>query len=361
MALIRSLDLLDAFELEHRQVFLDDLRGALIELGFFILTNFSQYGPSQADFDAITNEALKFFSSPKNVKEEIEMINSPHFLGYTRLGNEITAKQKDWREQIDLATELPAPDKHLPTYRQIEGPNLWPDAKVLPQFRHIVEDYIRKMTVLSETIRKLVACALGLDENAFEFLFKKNQQCKMKLVSYPERSASLEEAESGQGVGPHRDSDFLTYIYQATEHQNTLQVQSYKGDWISVGHVKGSLVVNAGQTLEAISSGVCKASIHRVNSPQPGSGTRISIPFFLTINLDSYKTTITGFSNKTIAMKEERDNIINEWGADVGFQFAPQVDKEPVGQAVFLNRIKAHQDVAKRWYPDILENVLKQF
>jgi isopenicillin N synthase-like dioxygenase len=32
------------------------------------------------------------------------MINSPSFVGYTRLGAETTAKQTDWREQFDFGT-----------------------------------------------------------------------------------------------------------------------------------------------------------------------------------------------------------------------------------------------------------------
>lgn len=362
--IIPVLDLSDAFDPNFRAKFLADLRHSVIDIGFFVLTNFWTHGPSENDFNEITSQARSLFASSDAIKDEVAMVNSPHFLGYTRLGCEITAKKQDWREQIDLATELPPPFEGLPLYRQIEGPNLWPDSEALPLFRPRVERYLGKMTQLSVTIRKLLAVALELDENAFEHLFKENQQCKMKLISYPdcsEISQSDSVSSEIQGVGPHRDSDFITFIYQATEHKNCLQVQNFKGEWISVNPEKGSLVVNGGQTLEAITGGVCKAAIHRVVLPSSGSGTRISIPFFLTINLDCCKTMITNLPQLVMKMKEERDKLIKHWGAGVGFQFSPDIDQRPVGEAVFLNRIKAHQDVAKRWYPEVLEDVLKMY
>lgn len=362
--IIPILNLLDAFNPDLRDKFLFDMRHSVINTGFFVLTGFSSYGPTEQDFDELTVEARKLFASTDDIKDEISMVNSPHFLGYTRLGSEITAKKQDWREQIDLATELPAPSQRLPLYRQIEGPNLWPNSDVLPLFRPTVENYIDKMTQLSITIRKLLAAALGLEESAFEHLFKEDQQCKMKLISYPDCSELLKGDQVNsevQGVGPHRDSDFLTYIYQATEHPNCLQVQNFKGEWVSVNAKKGDLIVNGGQTLEAITDGVCKAAIHRVILPSSGSGTRISIPFFLTINLDCFKTLILNIPQLILNMKGERDKLIKHWGNDVGFQFTPEIDKRPVGEAVFFNRIKAHQDVAQRWYPEVLEEVLRMF
>ena len=40
----------------------------------------------------------EIFSVPPEDKEKVDMLNSPHFLGYTKLGAETTAKQTDLRE-----------------------------------------------------------------------------------------------------------------------------------------------------------------------------------------------------------------------------------------------------------------------
>lgn len=366
---IPIIDLQLALSPDTKDKFLKQLRHALIEVGFFHLVNYEALGPSRKDFETIKEQAYAFFGLPENVKLGCEMIHSPHFLGYTRLANEVTALHTDWREQIDLGTELPAPSADEPIYRNIEGPNLWPDARYAPYFKPVVLSYIKRMTALSTLFRKLVCEAIGMDADSLDGYFKPNQQCKMKIIAYPdqgqltkESSVALDDSPStGQGCGPHRDSDFLTYIYQPTDHSESLQVQNFEGKWVTVENIPNALVVNAGQTLEAITQGVCKATIHKVLIPKSGTGTRISIPFFQTIDLDSCKTMAEGIPQHILDIKDRRDKQIENWGGDIGFQFHPDLSKYPVGHAVFKNRIKSHQDVSKRWYPSILKEVLAEY
>ncbi|KAI5953325.1 hypothetical protein KGF54_002696 [Candida jiufengensis] len=367
---IPILDLQEAFNPETKPKFLQQLRNATINVGFLLLKNFESVGPTTEELTNIKNEAEEFFNLPDDVKLDIEMVNSKHFLGYSRIANEITASKVDWREQIDLGTELPPPSPTEPIYKNIEGPNQWPDSEKIPNFRPVVENHIHKMTQLSTIFRYLVLEAIGLQKDALNAYFKPNQQCKMKLIAYPDQS-ELQNSKSlalnddtpasNQGCGPHRDSDLITYIYQATPHTDSLQVQNFQGQWITVPNLPGHLVINNGQTLEAITQGVCKATIHRVLIPKSGTGTRISIPFFQTIDLDCSKSAIQNIPDDVIKQKEIRDQKIKDWAVDVGFQFKPDINKEPVGYAVFRNRIKSHQDVAKKWYPKILEQVLTEY
>ena len=62
-----------------------------------------------------------------------------------------------------------------------------------------------------------------------------------------------------------------------------------------------------------------------------------------------------------LRLQRERDAKIDRWGADVGFQFIPDIARHPVGHTVFRNRIKSHQDVAAKWYPEILKEVLAEY
>ena len=106
-------------------------------------------------------------------------------------------------------------------YKNIEGPNLWPNPEVIPKFRPTIERFIEKLTALSNVFKDLVAESIGVDPKALNRYFKENQQCKMKLIAYPDvseldgtKSAALDDTpETNQGVGPHRDSDLITYIY----------------------------------------------------------------------------------------------------------------------------------------------------
>lgn len=366
---IPILDLNQALDENTKLEFLLQLRYALIEVGFLLLRKYHTIGPSKKDFNDIQQQAHEFFALPQEIKDGCSMINSPHFLGYNKLANEITSLKTDWREQIDLANELPPPEPGLPVYRNIEGPNLWPKELEIPQFKSVVLNYILKMNDLSTFFRHLICESLNIPPTSFDKYFKPNQQTKLKIIAYPDSSQLRDvksnvlddDHSSGQGCGPHRDSDLVTYIYQATNHSDSLQVQNFQGQWITVPNIPDSLVINAGQTLEAITDGVCKATIHRVMIPKAGTGTRISIPFFQTIDLDSHKAVVENIPKEILNLKQARDENIKNWAIDTGFQFTPQIDKYPVGHYVFRNRIKSHQDVAAKWYPDILKDVLNSY
>lgn len=129
---------------------------------------------------------------------------APHFLGYNRLGNEITAHHTDHREQLDLATELAAPSPKEPRYRNLRGPNQWPDEALIPGFRETYSAYITAMTALSTDFLSLVAQAIGLPKESFEKYFEgmesesgTKRQDKIKIVKYPDL-AEL-GTEGGQG------------------------------------------------------------------------------------------------------------------------------------------------------------------
>lgn len=84
-----------------KPTFLANLREALVNVGFFYLRNAPISAQSQEQF---IEKALGLFELPLEKKLEIEMVNSPHFLGYSRLGAEITALKPDYREQFDVSS-----------------------------------------------------------------------------------------------------------------------------------------------------------------------------------------------------------------------------------------------------------------
>lgn len=71
-----------------------------MNVGFFYLRNAPISVQTQEQF---VEKALGLFDLPLEKKLEIEMVNSPHFLGYSRLGAEITALKPDHREQFDVS------------------------------------------------------------------------------------------------------------------------------------------------------------------------------------------------------------------------------------------------------------------
>lgn len=365
---IPTLDLKKAINPDTKSEFLNELRDSLFNFGFFYIKN-PPFDLQQ--FKDIKSESLKFFEIPLEEKKKVAMVNSKHFLGYNGLGDEITASNVDWREQVEFATELPEPvinnDEEL--YKNIEGPNLWPSEDYLPEFKPIVSGYIEELSSLSRQFTHWIEEALGFKYGVLEAFFKQVQQAKLKIIKYPDLERIKDQVENvmkefanteyktklNQGVGEHRDNDFLTFIYQASHH-SSLQVKDFNGKWIDVPPIDNTLVFAAGLTLEFITQGVCVSTVHRVLTPTPGTGDPLSISFFQTINIESKKTSIE-VDQKAKALVEQRDSkrIKNK----IGFQF--QVDEtKPVGYSVFLNRVKSHPKVGEIHYPGILKYIQEE-
>jgi hypothetical protein len=112
------LDLSLADNPSTKPAFLADLRHAIIDVGFLYIKKF---GIDQSFLDKVCEYGKDFFALPTEEKLRIEMKNGPHFLGYNKLGNEITARKTDFREQVDIGTELPTPTSQDPRYRFLYG------------------------------------------------------------------------------------------------------------------------------------------------------------------------------------------------------------------------------------------------
>jgi isopenicillin N synthase-like dioxygenase len=97
---IPTLDFAQVSSPSTKPVFVENLRDALVNVGFFYLRN----APISPDLQSVfTAKSLELFQLPLDKKLEIEMVNSPHFLGYSKLGAEITALKQDHREQFDAS------------------------------------------------------------------------------------------------------------------------------------------------------------------------------------------------------------------------------------------------------------------
>jgi isopenicillin N synthase-like dioxygenase len=78
--------------------FIHELQHALINVGFLYLSNVP------IETDRLMEYIPRLFALPQESKDKISMVNSKHFLGYSKLGAEFTKGQTDWREQFDIAT-----------------------------------------------------------------------------------------------------------------------------------------------------------------------------------------------------------------------------------------------------------------
>lgn len=142
----------------------------------------------------------------------------------------------------------------------------WPDEELIPGFRETFEEYLERVEGLSLQFSSLVAEALGLGPKGLAHFYdtKDLMQHRGKIVKYPAVTGGNE-----QGVGPHYDAGFLTFVspcsetisasvlsrersgvvdqlLQASPHEG-LQVQNPSGEWIDVPPIPGTFVINIGK------------------------------------------------------------------------------------------------------------------
>lgn len=327
---ILDLSLLDGTAIQ-RQGFLDDLRHAARDVGFFYLTG---HGIDSELLQQVQASARQFFALPDSEKAAVGMINSPHFRGYNRAASEITRGQPDLREQFDLGAEravLPI-DDNSPWWARLQGPNQWPAA--LPELKPLLLDWQQAMTGMSLRLLRAFAEALSLPQEAFDRLYGDQPNEHIKLMRYPGQAPQ----QSNQGVGAHKDSGFLSFLLQ--DRQAGLQVEIEEGRWIDALPLENTLVVNIGELLELATNGYLRATVHRVLSPQAGN-ERLSIAFFLGAQLDAV---VPLYPLPTALLREARgpaSDPDNPLFRDVGWNY-------------LKGRLRSHPDVARRYYAEAL-------
>ena len=128
--------------------------------------------------------------------------NSPHFRGYTVLGDERTKGVSDWREQLDVGAEEPAAvvTRHDPPWRRLRGPNQWPAR--LPAMQPTVLAWMRAMDRVGLAVLRALALGLHQPLHHFDDVVLPRGDPHLKIIRYP---AQEREAEKGQGVGMHHD------------------------------------------------------------------------------------------------------------------------------------------------------------
>jgi isopenicillin N synthase-like dioxygenase len=344
---IPIFDLAGVEDPQTRSQSLLELRRILVQVGFLYITN---HGVPTPTIERLVNVLPHLFALPDTGKDEVALVNSPHFLGYSRFGSEQTAKRADQREQYEFANELPVsfrPERGDPLYMRLHGPNQWPSA--CPELREIVESYIKELADLAERFLRLVAEAFELSPKTF-FQFLSDQH-RLKLVHY--KSAPEYEVDGrSQGVGPHKDSSgWMTFLLQASPPSiKGLQGLNKSGNWIDIPSIPGTFVVNMGQAFEVVTNGVCKATTHRVLVSGPAD--RYSVPFFQGVRKTLTKAEM-GALWKHFEQVEESSHESEE-GMQIDSAFL-RGRYNTWGESQLRTKIRSHQDVGRKHYAEVFD------
>ncbi|MEU7067168.1 isopenicillin N synthase family dioxygenase [Streptomyces sp. NPDC053429] len=322
------IDLSRADDPAERADFLKQLHAAARDTGFLYLTG---HGISEAETARILELTRAFFELPEADRLAVSNLNSPHFRGYTRIGHELTGGSSDWRDQLDVGAERPAPllGPDDPAYLWLEGPNQWPEA--LPELREVVLDWQARLASVAHRLLRELLASIGAPPDFFDAAFADRPHLHTKLIRYPGSAPS----GADQGVGAHKDYGFLTLLLQ--DSVGGLQVVR-DGGYVDIPPRPGAFVVNLGELLEIATEGYLTATDHRVVSP-PGAVERFSVPFFYNPRLDAVVETVPGdYLRAAPGVAHDASNPLHA----------------EYGRNELKGWVRAHPEVARRWHPELV-------
>ncbi|WP_051696590.1 isopenicillin N synthase family dioxygenase [Streptomyces sp. NRRL S-244] len=323
------IDLSQADDPAQRGDFLKKLHAVARDTGFLYLTG---HGITEAETARILELTRAFFALPEADRLAVSNLNSPHFRGYTRIGHELTGGASDWRDQLDVGAERPAPalGPDDPAYLWLEGPNQWPQA--LPELRPVVLEWQARLAAVAHRLLRELLTSIGAPSDFFDEAFADRPHLHTKLIRYPGSAPS----GADQGVGAHKDYGFLTLLLQ--DGVGGLQVRQGDG-FLDIPPLPGAFVVNLGELLEIATEGYLVATDHRVVSP-PGAVERYSVPFFYNPRLDAVIETVPGdYLRSAPGVAHDASNPLHA----------------EYGRNELKGWTRAHPAVARRWHPELVE------
>ncbi|EST06245.1 Non-hem dioxygenase N-terminal domain protein [Kalmanozyma brasiliensis GHG001] len=290
------------------QQFVASLRQAMVGIGFFYLHN----TPLSEKRDAMFSLVSRFFALPLEQRMTIDMDQSRHFRGYCKFGDERTQSKQDLRDQVDYAPEVEAVEdeglRERHPFLNLYGPNQFLSDEVCQGHKETVLDWFATAEEVSNQLTRAIELSLGVEEGDLsQFLTGETRMkqrddheldklgplpyARMKTIRYPTGDVvdgiTRLDSSSTQGVGAHKDSGWLTLLAPSAE-VGGLEGQDFSGEWLSIPHVDGSIVVNFGQQVEFLTNGIVQAATHRVVSNPSGKQDRYSVAFFSSPAMNTY-------------------------------------------------------------------------
>jgi isopenicillin N synthase-like dioxygenase len=219
----------------------------------------------------------RFFELPVEEKMKISMARGGRaWRGYFPVGAELTSGAPDMKEGLYLGKDLVEPDDRVRRGVPLHGPNLYPSE--LPEMGPLVRAYMQGCGVLGQLLMGLLAAGLELDSRYFAADLVADHLPLFRAFHYPPQNSLNPAHSSLWGVGEHTDYGLLTLLKQ--DDVGGLEVRALDGvTWLPVPPIADTFVVNIGDTLECITSGLLRSTPHRVRNAS-ADRMRVTMPFF---------------------------------------------------------------------------------
>ncbi|KAI0197598.1 Clavaminate synthase-like protein [Astrocystis sublimbata] len=250
-----TLDLSQFEQPGGKQRLANQLFEAIQKIGFFYVINF---GLTQEQVDeqfAIGKEVFKL-STEEKLKFRADLENGG-YNGYKPLG------LREVRPGIFDNTEIYNIPKFIPELERTHP-------EVINENRPKIESFAR--TIHENVAGKLLtlfAIILELPEDFFleRHRYDVRSDCHLRYMKYHHRTAEQNEALENVWVKGHTDFGSLTLLFR--QPVAALQVRTPEEEWKWVKPYPGSITVNLADSLEFLTNGFLKSSIHRVVAPPP--------------------------------------------------------------------------------------------
>lgn len=257
------------------------------EHGFFYVSGHGVDAQLVARLETLSH---RFFDLPEPTKMQWRMaLGGRAWRGYFPLGGELTSGRPDWKEGLYLGTELPPGHPRVAARMPVHGPNLFPQAPGLEDFRETILAYMAQVTQLGHRLMEGIALSLGLPASYFSDRYTADPLILFRIFNYPTQDVP-QGVDAPWGVGEHTDYGLLTILHQDTV--GGLAVHT-PGGWIEAPPVPGTFVCNIGDMLDRMTGGLYKSTPHRVIRNTSGRD-RLSFPLFFDPDFEARVQRIEG-------------------------------------------------------------------
>lgn len=267
------------------------VRQACKDIGFLVITEHQI--PAEL-IQRVSKQTRAFFDMPLAEKRKVDRPSPEMVRGYSAVAEESLSYSLeesapgDLKESFSIGpSDVPADDYY---HNALAGPhfapNVWPPEQSLPGFQAAYREYFSAMSELAQSLMRLFALALDLDEHFFDDKIDRHISM-FRTLSYPDIKT---EVEAGQmRASAHTDYGSLT-IVRPDNALGGLQVRNRQGEWVDVPYVADGFVVNIGDLMMQWTNDEWISTLHRVVNPPLASATdnrRQSLVFFHQPNYDT--------------------------------------------------------------------------
>lgn len=174
-------------------------------------------------------------------------------------------------------TEIYNIPKFIPEYERPHPEIIKQNLPEIQEFsKHITDKIVNKLLVL-------FAIILELPESYFldRHRYTEKSDCHLRYMKYHHRSPEENKHLGGVWVKGHTDFGSITLLFR--QPVAALQVRTPEATWKYVKPYPGSITVNIADSLDFLTNGFLKSSIHRVVSPPPDQENidRIGVLYFV--------------------------------------------------------------------------------